>query len=74
MPYWTNAAMTIFPDETSLPSYLRPDQILEPEALPLQVHLLTLETADLRQRMQFLAAALAEIASWLQMPRPWTDE
>jgi len=44
-----------------LPSFLLIDEPLEPEQLPLQVHLLTLEMASIR-------VALAAVARLLMMP------
>ena len=44
-----------------LPSFLLIDEPLEPEQLPLQVHLLTLELAQIR-------IALAAVARLLAMP------
>lgn len=67
--------------ELALPPYLRLDQPPEWEDVPLQVHLLTLELAEIRTRMTALAeiaAALAELgrqmADLLAMPGLLIDE
>lgn len=55
--------------EDQLPPFLRPDQPPErPEDMSLQIYLLTLEAAEMRNRMTALAALLRQMGSLLAMP------
>ena len=45
---------------SDLPPYLRNTEPMEPEAIPLQVALLTMELAALRHRLAVLEMALME--------------
>lgn len=61
--------MTTFHD-ASLPSYLQPEQAVEPEHLPLQVLLLTHEVANLRTQLNLLANLLIEAGHTISPPAP----
>lgn len=52
-----------------LPPYLLHPEPLDVEALPLQVHLLMLELAEIRKSQARMARAMAELANHL-MPAP----
>ena len=54
--------------EATLPAFLRPDQPPDPEMVPLQVFLLTLELAEMRQRLTTLARAFGSLATLLELP------
>ena len=61
--------MTIFPDASPLPSFLQADQVMtDPDALALQVLLLTQELALVRHRMAAMAAAMDALAAILRLP------
>jgi hypothetical protein len=59
-----------FPDArlSSLPLHLQQTEPLEPEQLPLQVALLTMELAALRERMEIIAAAMRALAELFSPP------
>jgi len=64
--------MTEFPDDPDLPPYLRIAEVLEPEQVPLQVQLLTLEMASLHTRLTMVARTLVLLGETLAPPR-WTE-
>lgn len=54
--------------DRSLPAYLQNTEPLEPDQLPLQVALLTMELAELRRAHMRLAMALAQAAEATELP------
>lgn len=52
----------------TLPLYLRQDMVTEPEAVSLQLYLLTQEVAMQRRQMVALAAQLRALADTLTLP------
>lgn len=55
-----------------LPPYLHNTEPLEPEDVPLQLALITMEVAELRDRMAAMARAFTELAR-LMAPPTWLD-
>lgn len=63
--------MTSYPspeNDNSLPPHLKDTQVLEMEQLPMQVLLLTLEVAQMRQRLDMLAKVLEQTGKALRLP------
>jgi hypothetical protein len=61
--------------EVILPPYLHNTEPLEPEDIPLQLALLTMEVAALRERMTAIADLMQQMASLIrpdEMPE-WLD-
>lgn len=54
--------------EATLPGFLRPDQPPDPDMVPLQVYLLTLELAEMRQRLTTLGRAFGSLGTLLVPP------
>lgn len=55
-----------------LPPYLHNTEPLEPEDIPLQLALITMEVAELRDRMAAMSRAFSELAR-LMAPASWLD-
>lgn len=53
-----------------LPPYLHNTEPLEPEDIPLQLALITMEVAELRERMAAMSRAFSELAN-LMAPPTW---
>lgn len=56
------------PTSSPLPAFLQMDQAPDPDMVPLQVFLLTLELANQRQRFTTLARAFRSLALLLEPP------
>jgi hypothetical protein len=62
--------MNDIPTPSALPPFLRLTEPLEPEQIPLQVALLTMELAQMRTAMQRLAEALDAITAAARAAAP----
>jgi hypothetical protein len=56
------------PTVSPLPAFLQLDQPPDPEMVPLQVFLLTLELAEMRQRLTTLGRAFGSLGTLLEPP------
>ena len=68
-----NSPPLFIPDLRPLPPYLRRTEPMEPDDLPLQVALLTMEVATQRKSLALLATTLETLAGAIRPPEISTD-